>query len=102
MPRRGTLRRRLHACTPFRQPPSPARKIAPYEAKIEAGAGLVEAAAEAMHGLTEADRLAIALVALSNRERVTFIEMLKNGIASPGVVRALVRNADALAEAAGS
>jgi monovalent cation:H+ antiporter, CPA1 family len=75
--------------------------IAPYEAKIEA-ARAVEAAAEAMHGLTEADRLAIALVALSNRERVTFIEMLRDGIASPGVVRALVRNADALAEAARS
>lgn len=88
---------RTHALSPA----AVERVIAPYEAKIEA-ARAVEAAAEAMHGLTEADRLAIALVALSNRERVTFIEMLRDGIASPGVVRALVRNADALAEAARS
>jgi CPA1 family monovalent cation:H+ antiporter len=46
--------------------------------------------------------VAIALVALSNRESVSIIEMLRDGVASPGVVRALVRNADALAEAARS
>jgi monovalent cation:H+ antiporter, CPA1 family len=88
---------RTHALSPA----AVERVIAPYQAKIEA-ARAAEAAAGVMHGLTEADRVAIALVALSNRETVSIIEMLRDGVASPGVVRALVRNADALAEAARS
>ncbi len=72
--------------------------ITPYQAKIEAA----EADELAMPGLTEADRLAIALVALGNRERVLIIDMLRDGVVSPGVVQNLLGSADALTEAARS
>jgi monovalent cation:H+ antiporter, CPA1 family len=52
------------------------------------------------HELSERDQLAIALVALANRERVLALEMLSHRLASPAAARILLGNADALVEAA--
>jgi|HubBroStandDraft_4_1064222.scaffolds.fasta_scaffold00588_2 CPA1 family monovalent cation:H+ antiporter len=51
-------------------------------------------------GLTERDRLAIALVALGNQERVLALAMLKDRIASPASVQNLLGDADGFAEGA--
>jgi CPA1 family monovalent cation:H+ antiporter len=46
--------------------------------------------------------LAIALVSLANQERVLIIDMLREGVLSPGATHAMLSNAEALAEAARS
>ncbi|HLJ20871.1 MAG TPA: cation:proton antiporter, partial [Stellaceae bacterium] len=74
------------------------RVIAPYQAKIAAA----NANGRAARDLTERDRLAIALVALGNKERVLVLEMLNGRVASPAAVQVLLDNADAITEAARS
>src|SRR5580704_10813027 len=74
------------------------RVTAPYDAGIVADAAEEEKAAH----LSERDRLAIALVALANQERVLILEMLGGRSASPSTIQVLLGNADALAEAARS
>ena len=71
------------------------RVVAPYQdwiAAAEAGEGGEE--------LTDRDRLAIALVALANQERVLALEARADRVASPAAVQVLLQNADALAEGA--
>jgi monovalent cation:H+ antiporter, CPA1 family len=72
------------------------RVIAPYQARLDA------AQDAAAHNLSEADQLAIALVSLANQERVLIIEIVREGMVSPGVAQALLSNTEALAEAARS
>jgi CPA1 family monovalent cation:H+ antiporter len=52
--------------------------------------------------LTERERLAVALVALGNQERMLVLETLARRAASPGALQALMRNADVLVEGARS
>ena len=52
--------------------------------------------------LTARGRLAVALVALGNQERMLVLETLARRAASPTAVQALMRNADALVEGARS
>ena len=75
-----------------------AQVTAPYETKIETA----RADEAATRNLNEGDRLAIALVALGNRERVLIIEMLRDEVVSPAAAHVLLGNADGLAEAARS
>ena len=70
--------------------------IAAYQAKIAAA----KANDVAERHLTERDRLAIALAALGNQERVLALAMLSDRIASPATVQVLLGYADALAEGA--
>ena len=72
------------------------RVVAPYEAKI----AQANADKRAPEDLTERDRLAFALVALANNERVVVLAMLADRSASPTVVQVLLDNADTFAEAA--
>jgi len=72
------------------------RVAAPYEAKIAAA----NAGGTATENLTERDRLAIALLALGNKERVLVLKMLSDRVASPATVQVLLSDADAIAEAA--
>ena len=72
--------------------------LAPYEAGIEAA----KARGADEVGLTDHERLAIALVALGNQERMLALEIMAERAASPGAVQALLRNADALGEGARS
>ena len=72
--------------------------LAPYEAGIAVANG--RAAGEA--GLTDHERLAIALVALGNQERMLALEIMAERAASPVTVQALLRNAEALGEGARS
>ena len=72
-----------------------AHVIQPYQAWIAAAD--VRNAAEP---LSERDRLAIALVALANQERVLALETRADRIASPATVQVLLRNADDLIEGA--
>jgi len=69
--------------------------VKPYQAWIEAAN-----ARDADERLTERDRLAIALVALANQERVLVLETRTDRIASAATVQVLLRNADALVEGA--
>ena len=69
--------------------------VEPYQAWITAAN-----ARDAAERLTERDRLAIALVALANQERVLVLETRADRIASPATVQVLLRNADALVEGA--
>jgi len=69
--------------------------VRPYQAWIEAAN-----ARDADERLTERDRLAIALVALANQERVLVLETRADRIASAATVQVLLRNADALVEGA--
>jgi CPA1 family monovalent cation:H+ antiporter len=69
--------------------------VRPYQAWIEAAN-----ARDADERLTERDRLAIALVALANQERVMVLETRADRIASAATVQVLLRNADALVEGA--
>ena len=69
--------------------------VKPYQAWIEAAN-----ARDAGERLTERDRLAIALVALANQERVLVLETRADRIASAATVQVLLRNADALVEGA--
>ena len=85
---------RTHALSPS----AVERVVAPYEAKITAASA--EAATTA--NLTERDRLAIALVALGDQERVLVLGMRSDRVASPAAVQVLLGNADAFTEAARS
>ena len=78
--------------------PALERVIAPYEAKIAAA----NVGGTAPASLTERDRLAIALVALGNKERGLVLEMLGDRTASPAAAEVLLGNADAITEAARS
>jgi monovalent cation:H+ antiporter, CPA1 family len=69
--------------------------VKPYQAWIESAN-----ARDADERLTERDRLAIALVALANQERVLVLETRADRIASAATVQVLLRNADALVEGA--
>lgn len=71
------------------------RVIAPYQKWIDAAN-----ARDAGEQLTERDRLAIALVALANQERVLALGARTDHMASPGSVQVLLQNADSLAEGA--
>jgi monovalent cation:H+ antiporter, CPA1 family len=73
------------------------RVIAPYQAKLDGAQVNQDAAARK---LTEGDRLAIALVSLADQERVSVIDMLREGIVSPGAAHTILGNAEKLAEAA--
>ncbi|HEY1780356.1 MAG TPA: cation:proton antiporter [Roseiarcus sp.] len=75
-----------------------ASALAPYEAGMAAAEspGVAEAA------LTDHQRLAIGLVALGNQERMLALEIMAERAASPVTVQALLRNAEALGEAARS
>ena len=79
-------------------PSALANALAPYEAGIAAAnsPGAEEA------GLTDHERLAIALVALGNQERMLALEIMAERAASPVTVQALLRNAEALGEGARS
>ena len=74
------------------------RVIEPYQAKTAAA----NADGTAAPGLTDRDRLAIALIALGNKERMLVFDMLNGRVASPAVVQLLLANADAVTEAARS
>jgi len=69
--------------------------VKPYQAWIEAAN-----TRDADERLTERDRLAIALVALANQERVLVLGTRADRIASPATVQVLLRNGDALVEGA--
>ncbi len=69
--------------------------VEPYRAWIRAAD-----ARDAAEQLTERDRLAIALVALANQERVLVLEARTDRVASPVIVNVLLRNADLLVEGA--
>jgi monovalent cation:H+ antiporter, CPA1 family len=69
--------------------------VKPYQDWIAAANARDEA-----ERLTERDRLAIALVALANQERVLVLEMRADRIASPDTVQVLLRNADLMVEGA--
>jgi CPA1 family monovalent cation:H+ antiporter len=69
--------------------------VEPYQAWI-AAANLRDEAER----LSERDRLAVALVALANQERVLILETRADQIASPATVQVLLRNADTLVEGA--
>jgi len=69
--------------------------VKPYQAWIATAN-----ARDADEQLTERDRLAIALAALANQERVLVFEARTDRIASPATVQVLLRNADALVEGA--
>jgi monovalent cation:H+ antiporter, CPA1 family len=69
--------------------------VRPYQARIAAAN-----AHNAAERLTERDRLAIALAALANQERVLVLERSADRIASPATVQVLLRNADLLIEGA--
>jgi CPA1 family monovalent cation:H+ antiporter len=71
--------------------------VKPYQAWVEAAN-----ARDAAERLTERDRLAIALAALANQERVLVLERSADRIASPATVQVLLRNADHLIEGARS
>jgi monovalent cation:H+ antiporter, CPA1 family len=69
------------------------RVIGPYQAKLETAQAHQDAAARS---LAEADQLAIALVSLANQERVLIIDMLREGVLSPGATHVMLSNAEAL------
>jgi monovalent cation:H+ antiporter, CPA1 family len=69
--------------------------VEPYEAWIAAAD-----ARDAAEHPTDRDRLAIALVALANQERVLILETRADRIASSATVQILLRNADVLVEGA--
>ncbi len=79
-------------------PTALASALAPYEAGIAAANS--PSGDEA--GLTDHQRLAIGLVALGNQERMLALEIMAERAASPVTVQALLRNAEALGEAARS
>jgi len=71
------------------------RAIEPYQTWIAAAHARDEA-----ERLPERERLAIALVALGNQERVLVLETRADQVASQTTVQVLLRNADALVEGA--
>jgi CPA1 family monovalent cation:H+ antiporter len=78
-------------------PTALASALAPYEAGIAAANSPGDEV-----GLTDHQRLAIGLVALGNQERMLALEIMAERAASPVTVQALLRNAEALGEAARS
>ncbi len=76
--------------------PAVARVVSPYEARLAE----VSADEKASGHLAERDRLAFALVALANNERVLVLQMLGDEAASPAIVQLLLNSADAMAEGA--
>ena len=76
-------------------PGSVEQVIEPYQAWVAAADVRDEA-----ERLSERDRLAIALVALGNQERVLVLEARADQVASPPTVQLLLRYADALVEGA--
>ncbi|HKN27435.1 MAG TPA: cation:proton antiporter [Roseiarcus sp.] len=81
------------------QPTAVERALKPYEAWTKAEKARNP---DGESELTERARLAVALVALGNQERMLVLEMLARGAASPAALQALMRNAEALVEAARS
>jgi len=73
--------------------------LGPYNAGMEAASSR-DAGGETE--LTERERLAVALVALGNQERVLVLETLSRRAASPSALQALMRNAEMLVEGARS
>jgi monovalent cation:H+ antiporter, CPA1 family len=73
------------------------RVTAPYQTKLDAAQADQDARAR---NLTGEDQLAIALTSLANQERVSVIEMLRQGVVSPGPAHTILGNAEKLAEAA--
>jgi monovalent cation:H+ antiporter, CPA1 family len=73
--------------------------LGPYSARMEAVSS--QDIDEEME-LTERERLAVALVALGNQERMLVLETLTQRAASPGALQVLMRNADTLVEGARS
>jgi monovalent cation:H+ antiporter, CPA1 family len=71
--------------------------LGPYNAGMEAASSR-DAGGETE--LTERERLAVALVALGNQERVLVLETLSRRAASPSALQALMRNAEMLVEGA--
>jgi monovalent cation:H+ antiporter, CPA1 family len=78
-------------------PAALASALAPYEA----GIAVANSPGDEV-GLTDHQRLAIGLVALGNQERMLALEIMAERAASPVTVQALLRNAEALGEAARS
>ena len=76
-------------------PSSIERAIEPYQSWIAAADARDEA-----ERLSERERLAIALVALGEQERVLVLETRADEVASQATVQVLLRNADALVEGA--
>jgi CPA1 family monovalent cation:H+ antiporter len=72
-----------------------ARVVEPYQSWIAAAN-----ARDAAERLTEQDRLAIALAALADQERVLVLEARADRVAAPATVQVLLRNADFLVEGA--
>jgi CPA1 family monovalent cation:H+ antiporter len=71
-------------------------------ASYEAGIAAVKSREADEIGLTDHERLAIALVALGNQERMLALEIMAERAASPITVQALLRNAEAQGEGARS
>ena len=78
-------------------PKAAAQALAPYEVWMKEAS-----ARRAVRGvtLTEHERVTVSLVALGNQERTLVLQTLASRTASPAVVQALMRNADALIEGA--
>ena len=80
-------------------PSAVARALKPYEAWTKAERARPP---DGESELTERARLAVALVALGNQERMLVLEMLARRAASTAALQALMRNAEALVEGARS
>lgn len=107
-PRDAALRDRILALS-YAETNAAAHEIARTHglssAAVERATKAYEVAAASADGakrLSERDRLAIALVALANQERILVLEMRRDLSASPSAVQVLLVNADTLAEAARS
>ncbi len=74
-----------------------AAALAPYEVWMRQAA---ERRAVGGIGLTEHERITVSLVALGNQERALVMQTLAARTASPAVVQALTRSADAMVEGA--
>ncbi len=74
-----------------------AAALAPYEVWMRQAA---ERRAVGGIGLTEHERITVSLVALGNQERALVMQTLAARTASPAVVQALMRSADAMVEGA--
>jgi CPA1 family monovalent cation:H+ antiporter len=79
------------------EPAAAARALAPYDVWMKEAA---ERRAVGGIALTEHERITVSLMALGNQERSMVMETVAARIASPAVVQALLRNADALVEGA--
>ena len=79
-------------------PAAEARALAPYEAWRE----MTARHSAGQIALTERERVAVSLVALSNQERMLVLQILASRAASPAAVQTLARTAERLAEGARS